>query len=163
MPTRVLDPAFHELLQRRLIATFGTENSDGTIHLTAVWFLFEGGHFFIATSSKTRKAQNVVERPNTSLMVDVRKPGSEREPHGRLPCRTHFWRSLEGTQPPYSQPLSQSGRHRRSVNRSGLRVVRRRHDSIHAGFMVHMGHGYARCASLRWETGPNPGYLLPLD
>lgn len=78
MPTRVLDPAFHELLQRRLIATFGTENSDGTIHLTAVWYLFEGGHFFIATSSKTRKAQNVVERPNTSLMVDVRKPGSER-------------------------------------------------------------------------------------
>jgi len=78
MPTRVLDPSFHETLQRRLIATFGTTNPDGTIHLTAVWYLFEDGHFFIATSSKTRKAQNVLERTNTSLMVDVRKPGSER-------------------------------------------------------------------------------------
>jgi uncharacterized protein YhbP (UPF0306 family) len=78
MPSRVLDPSFHELLQRRLIATFGTENPDGTIHLTAVWYLFDEGHFFIATSSRTRKAQNVLARPSTSLMVDVRKPGSER-------------------------------------------------------------------------------------
>jgi hypothetical protein len=31
-----LDPVFHELLQLRLIATLGTENADGTIHLTAV-------------------------------------------------------------------------------------------------------------------------------
>lgn len=78
MPNRVLDPGFHEMLQRRLIATLGTENSDGSIHLTAVWYLFDEGHFFVATSSRTRKAQNVFARTKISLMVDVRKPGSER-------------------------------------------------------------------------------------
>jgi len=73
-----LDPNFHDLLRGRYVATLGTENADGTIHLTAVWYLFEDGSLFIATSSKTRKARNVVARPKASLMVDARKPGTER-------------------------------------------------------------------------------------
>jgi PPOX class probable F420-dependent enzyme len=73
-----LDPNFHDLLRGRYVATLGTENADGTIHLTAVWYLFEDGCLFIATSSKTRKARNVVARPKASLMVDARKPGTER-------------------------------------------------------------------------------------
>ncbi|HEX4380486.1 MAG TPA: pyridoxamine 5'-phosphate oxidase family protein [Candidatus Acidoferrum sp.] len=73
-----LDPASRELLQRRLIATLGTSNADGSIHLTAVWFLFENDSLFVATSSKTKKARNIVARPKVSLMIDMRKPGSER-------------------------------------------------------------------------------------
>ena len=78
MQTQTLGPNFHDLLRGRYIATLGTENTDGTIHLTAVWYLFEDGCLFIATSSKTRKARNVVARPKASLMVDARKPGTER-------------------------------------------------------------------------------------
>ena len=78
MPTRTLDPALQELLRGRYIATFGTENSDGSIHLTAVWYLFESGSLYVATSSKSRKARNVAARPKASLMVDVRRPGTER-------------------------------------------------------------------------------------
>jgi PPOX class probable F420-dependent enzyme len=78
MSTQTLDPAFQELLRGRNIATLGTENADGTIHLTAVWYLFESGSLFVATYSKSRKARNVTARPKASLMVDVRKPGSER-------------------------------------------------------------------------------------
>ena len=73
-----LDPGLHELLQRRLIATLGTENADGTIHLTAVWFIYEENSFYIATSSKTKKARNILAKPKASLMVDMRKPGTER-------------------------------------------------------------------------------------
>ena len=73
-----LDPGLHELLQRRLIATLGTENVNGSIHLTAVWFLFENNSFYIATSSKTKKARNILANPKASLMVDMRKPGTER-------------------------------------------------------------------------------------
>lgn len=43
MPTQTLDPAFQGLLDGRFIATLGTENADGTIQLTAVWYLFEDG------------------------------------------------------------------------------------------------------------------------
>lgn len=78
MPTQTPDPTFQELLGGRYIASLATQNSDGTIHLTAVWYLFEDGHFFIATSSKSRKARNIAALGKASLMVDVRKPGAER-------------------------------------------------------------------------------------
>jgi PPOX class probable F420-dependent enzyme len=78
MPTQTLDPAFQDMLQKRFIATLGTTNTDGSIHLTAVWYLFEDGRLLIATSSKSRKARNVAAQPKASLMVDVRKPGAER-------------------------------------------------------------------------------------
>jgi len=78
MPTQTLDPAFQEFLQGRYIATCGTKNADGTIHLTAVWYLFEHSQFFVATSSKSRKARNAVARGRASLMVDSRKSGIER-------------------------------------------------------------------------------------
>ena len=78
MPTQTLDSTLQKLLEGRYIATLGTENADGTIHLTAVWYLFEGGDLFVATSSTTRKARNAVARPKASLMVDVRTPGAER-------------------------------------------------------------------------------------
>ena len=76
MPNQ-LEPAFRELLQCRLIATLATQNADGSIHLTAVWFLFENDSLFVATSSKTRKARNILARPKASLMIDMRRPGSE--------------------------------------------------------------------------------------
>jgi PPOX class probable F420-dependent enzyme len=78
MSTQALDPNLEDLLRRRFVATLGTENADGTIHLTAVWYIFEDGHLYVATSSKTRKARNVAARPRASLMVDVRRAGAER-------------------------------------------------------------------------------------
>src|ERR1700721_2824075 len=82
MPTQTLDSISQELLRGRHIAALGTENADGTIHLTAVWYLFEDGHLFIATSSKSRKARNIAARARASLMVGVRKPGAERGVNG---------------------------------------------------------------------------------
>jgi PPOX class probable F420-dependent enzyme len=78
MPSKTLDPALEKLLQGRYIASIATGNEDGSMHLTAVWYLFEGGNLFVATSGKSRKARNIAARPQASLMVDVRKPGSER-------------------------------------------------------------------------------------
>jgi nitroimidazol reductase NimA-like FMN-containing flavoprotein (pyridoxamine 5'-phosphate oxidase superfamily) len=73
-----IPPGSHEILNGRFIASLGTQNDDGSIHLTAVWYLFEGDHFFVATSSRSRKARNVASRPNASLMVDIRTPAAER-------------------------------------------------------------------------------------
>jgi PPOX class probable F420-dependent enzyme len=78
MPTNTLDPALQGMLQGRYIATIATENPDGSMHLTAVWYLFEDGSLFVATSSRSRKARNIAARPKASLMVDVRQPGGER-------------------------------------------------------------------------------------
>ena len=78
MPDKPMDAAVQELLRGRRIAAFGTENVDGSIHLTAVWYLFEEGSLFVATNSKTRKARNAAARGKASLMLDVRTPGTER-------------------------------------------------------------------------------------
>jgi nitroimidazol reductase NimA-like FMN-containing flavoprotein (pyridoxamine 5'-phosphate oxidase superfamily) len=49
MPAQTLDPSFQQMLQRRFIATLGTTNADGSIHLTPVWYLFEDGCLYVAT------------------------------------------------------------------------------------------------------------------
>lgn len=67
-----------EFLTGRLIASLGTQNDDSSIHLTAVWFSYDAGCLYVATSSRSRKARNAVARPKATLMMDIRKPASER-------------------------------------------------------------------------------------
>jgi len=78
MGTQELTASLGEFLDGRHIATIATENSDGSVHMTAVWYMFEDGRLYVATSSKTKKARNLVARPKASLMIDFRKPGKER-------------------------------------------------------------------------------------
>ncbi|MCI0349829.1 MAG: pyridoxamine 5'-phosphate oxidase family protein [Acidobacteriales bacterium] len=76
--TKASDSLVQELLKRRTIACLATHNDDGSIHLTAVWFVFEDGHFYVGTQSNTRKARNLRAHPSASLMIDVREPTAER-------------------------------------------------------------------------------------
>jgi PPOX class probable F420-dependent enzyme len=78
MAKTALDVKFLPLIEGRRIASFGTLNSDGSPHLTAVWYLYEDSCFFVATSSRTCKARNLTARPSATLLVETRKPGSER-------------------------------------------------------------------------------------
>jgi PPOX class probable F420-dependent enzyme len=163
MPTQELDPTLQEFLRGRYIATVGTENADGSIHLTAVWYLFEDGYLFVATSSKSRKARNIAARGKASLMVDVRRPGAERgvTAAGRAEVI--------------------SGEQSREINRR----IHIRYMSAAAMADPHIGPVFAafddvtiRVAPVSWTAwdmavldaqalggrlGGTPGYLLPLD
>ena len=163
MPTQTLDPSLQELLRGRHIATLGTENADGSIHLTAVWYLFESGGLYVATFSKTQKARNVAARPKASLMVDVRKPGTERGT------------TAAGKVEVISESQSQE------INRR----IHSRYLSAAAMSDPHVGPVFAsfddvtiRLTPVSWITwdmasldaqalggrlGGTPGYLLPLD
>ena len=163
MPTQSLDPTFQELLRGRYIAALGTENTDGTIHLTAVWYLFEDGYLFIATSSKSRKARNIAARAKASLMVDVRKLGAERGVNGAGKAELI------------------SGEQSQEINRR----IHSRYMSEAAMTDPHVGTVFAsfddvtiRITPGSWTTwdmavldtqafggrlGGTPGYLLPLD
>jgi PPOX class probable F420-dependent enzyme len=163
MPTQTLGPSFQELIRGRYIATFGTENSDGSIHLTAVWYLFDAGSLYVATSSRTQKARNVAARPRASLMVDVRRPGAERgvTAAGRVEVI--------------------SGEQSQEINRH----IHSRYLSAAAISDPHVGPVFAsfddvtlRLTPVSWTSwdmavldaqalggrlGKTPGYLLPLD
>jgi len=59
-----------EVLEQRGIATLGTLNEDGSIHLAYIMFLHEGGRLYLETSSVTRKARNAKDRGQASLLVE---------------------------------------------------------------------------------------------
>ena len=77
MAKATLDPKFLPLIEGRRVASLATLNEDGSPHLTAVWYVYHDGCFFVATSSRSRKARNLADRPTATLMVEARKPGSE--------------------------------------------------------------------------------------
>jgi len=87
VPDALCEPedAVRELLGLRLIATLGTTNDDGSIHLTPIWYLYEAGRLYLPTGSGSRKARNVQARPTVTVLVDQR--------HGER----HRWVSAEGT------------------------------------------------------------------
>lgn len=61
-----------EVLDLREIATLGSLNDDGSVHLAYVIFLFEDGVFRLETSSVTRKARNIAARQAASIIVGGR-------------------------------------------------------------------------------------------
>ncbi len=70
------DAVVRQLLDGRRIASLATHNPDGSIHVVAVWYWFDGAHIFVATSSRSRKARNLQSNPNVSLMIDARDPAA---------------------------------------------------------------------------------------
>jgi PPOX class probable F420-dependent enzyme len=64
------------MLDSRHIASLATENPDGSIHMVAVWYWFDGAHVFVATSSRSRKARNLQSNPRVSIMIDARDPAA---------------------------------------------------------------------------------------
>jgi general stress protein 26 len=70
------DALVKQLLGGRYIASIATQNPDGSNHMVAVWFWFDGSHVFVGTSSRSRKARNVQSKPTASLMIDARDPAA---------------------------------------------------------------------------------------
>jgi general stress protein 26 len=163
MPTRTLDPTLEELLRGRHIATLGTENADGTIHLTAVWYLFEDGCLFIATSSKTRKARNIAARAKASLMVDVRKPGAERGVNGSGKAELISGQpSAEMNRRVHSRYLSAA-----AMSDPGIEPVFASFDDVTIKIVPDSWTAWDMAAldaqAFDGRLGGTPGYLLPLD
>lgn len=88
MPS-LADPLVQQLLNGRHVASLATENSDASIHMVAVWFLFAGGpeaasvdndnaRIYVATASRTRKARNLESTHKISLMIDSRDAAASR-------------------------------------------------------------------------------------
>ena len=71
-----MDDRLRSLLEARLIATLGTTEPDGSIYLSAVWFLARDEEILIATGGRTRKARNAAERRDAAVLIDMRGSGA---------------------------------------------------------------------------------------
>jgi len=70
------DAVVRQLLEGRYVASFATHNANGSIHIVAVWYWFDGTDIYVATSSRSRKARNLQGNPAVSLMIDSRDPAA---------------------------------------------------------------------------------------
>jgi hypothetical protein len=53
------DALVQQLLKGRYVAALATESPDGSIHVVAVWYWYDGTDIFVATSSRSKKARNL--------------------------------------------------------------------------------------------------------
>jgi len=72
------DTLVRQLLDERYIASLATRNPDGSIHMVAVWYLFDGARIYVATSARSRKARNLQSNSNVSVMIDSRTGAASR-------------------------------------------------------------------------------------
>src|SRR5689334_4328632 len=70
------DALVKSLLDGRYIAAFATHDPNGSVHVVAVWFWFDGTDIYVATSSRSRKARNLEGNRSVSLMIDSRDPAA---------------------------------------------------------------------------------------
>lgn len=57
------------LLARRTYAVLGTENPDGSAHMTPLMYAFDGDRFLFESNRRTRKVRNLVARPRARVLV----------------------------------------------------------------------------------------------
>jgi len=70
------DPMVKQFLEGTYIASLASELPDGSIHMVAVWYWFDGARVHVATSSRSRKARNLQSNQKASLMIDSRDPAA---------------------------------------------------------------------------------------
>jgi PPOX class probable F420-dependent enzyme len=73
-----LTDELRSFLGERRYAVLATHDRHGGIHLTPIWFLFDDGRFYFASSSRSRKVKNVEQTSLGSVVVDARDPGRDR-------------------------------------------------------------------------------------
>lgn len=69
--------ALDALLEERRLASLGTLDRDGRIHIVPLWYRREGNHILLPTGSRSRKARNIRRHPYASVMIHKAGPGSE--------------------------------------------------------------------------------------
>ena len=57
-------------LNEQKIAKICSLNKDGTIHTTAVWFLYKNGLITMVTPATTRKVRNIIRNNSVTVFVD---------------------------------------------------------------------------------------------
>ncbi|HUA14225.1 MAG TPA: pyridoxamine 5'-phosphate oxidase family protein [Verrucomicrobiae bacterium] len=68
------DSLVQQLLKGRYIAALATPNPDGSTHMVAVWYWSHETKVYVTTSSRSRKARNLLSTARVSLMIDSRDP-----------------------------------------------------------------------------------------
>ena len=67
--TNQIPENFRDLLDRPIIAAFGTTMPDGQLQITPVWCSYDGTHIIVNVVADRQKYKNVKARPNVTVMA----------------------------------------------------------------------------------------------
>jgi PPOX class probable F420-dependent enzyme len=72
-------PPFNEqelfaFLNEEPVARLGTQNPDGTIHITAVYFKYDDGCILMGTQDVSHKIRNIKNNPRVTVLIDNQAP-----------------------------------------------------------------------------------------
>ena len=83
------DPdVLEEFLAGRYVAILGTYRVDGTVQLTANWYIAEGGTIYLPTFEQSYKVKNVRRDLRAAVIVDSRGTGPMRAAATNCPATT---------------------------------------------------------------------------
>jgi hypothetical protein len=71
MMHHLLTPAMRAFLAEPHFATLGTTSSDGSPHLTVMWYALEGDELLLNTPTHSRKIANLRRLPRAGLMIEA--------------------------------------------------------------------------------------------
>jgi len=69
-PPPLTEDEIDTFLKEQKIAKICSLNKDGTIHVTAVWFLYKNGLIIMVTPAATRKVRNMIRNASVTVFVD---------------------------------------------------------------------------------------------
>lgn len=107
----IIPDAYRDLLtvESKAFAVLGTIGSDQMPILTPIWFLTDAQHIIILTALGSRKARNIDENPQVSLVImqegqhlrylEVRGEVAEQDREKDVKLRSQLWRKYTGRDP----------------------------------------------------------------
>jgi Pyridoxamine 5'-phosphate oxidase len=105
------DALVRELLDARLVGVLATFDSRGTIHAVPMWYVRHGDAVLLATSSSSRKVQNLEHDARATFVLHDSRPGFE-------VCGASIVGTAKVVRSPESRPLVELV-HGRYVSRDG--------------------------------------------
>jgi PPOX class probable F420-dependent enzyme len=60
----------HEFLAEKRVGRLATNRGDGWPHLTPIWYVWEGGIFYLSLGNSRRHLRNIAADPHVTLCVD---------------------------------------------------------------------------------------------
>ncbi len=66
----MLDPQTEDYVRQPYFAKLATIGQDGYPHVTIMWYLYDGGHFYMTTTTTRVKYRNVRRNPKVGFVID---------------------------------------------------------------------------------------------
>lgn len=154
------DPEVRAFLRRSMVALVATRSANGRPFMTPLWFVADGGTFFITTGAGSRTSRNVAQHPEMTLLFS----GEDGERSDRV-LRVRGTATFRPGLPPWRVLLRIAVKYYASPRALRVELRNRRKWGLRTRYyrQTKGGPGHLRVVPTTAEFLPQPGYPGPAD